>query len=301
MTILPYLRLTFTAILCSLCLFVNGQDYPNEFNSLVLKNDTIGQVNLLKKWSAANPNDPELFIAYFNYYVQKSRSEVISIGKEQAGNESLEISDTGTGKTVGYMGLVKEYDNYYLKQWLAYIDKGIALNPNRLDMRFGKIYMLGEVKNYPDFAKQIEEAIDYNAQIKSKWAWKDGKPLEDATNFFLSAVQDYVNTLYNSGNEQLPLMRAISEKTLTYYPSNVESLSNIAITYLLTDDYDKALGYLLKAEAINPKDGIVLGNIAEAYSRKKDKKNAAVYYNKMIKEGSADEAEYAKDKLKSLN
>ena len=301
MTILPYLRLSFTAILCSLYLLVNGQDFPNEFNSLVLKNDTIGQVSLLKKWSGADPKDPELFIAYFNYYVQKSKSEVIGIGKEQTGKESLEISDTATGKTVGYMNQVTLYDSYFLKQGLAYIDKGIALYPNRLDMRFGKIYMLGEAKNYKDFAKQIEEAIDYNAQIKSKWAWKDGKPLEDATNFFLSAVQGYVNTLYNSGDEQLPLMRAISEKTLTYYPNNVESLSNIAITYLLANDYDRALGYLLKAETINPKDGIVLGNIAEAYSRKKDKTNAAIYYNKMIKEGSADEAEYAKDKLKALN
>jgi tetratricopeptide (TPR) repeat protein len=115
-------------------------------------------------------------------------------------------------------------------------------------------------------------------------------------------MQDYVGTIYNTEDDNLlPLMRKISETVLKYHPDHVESLSNIALTYLIAANYEKALEYLLRAEIIAPKDIIVLNNIAQTYFRKKDNANAKIYYEKIIKFGNAEEAADAKEKLKALN
>ncbi|HEX6333516.1 MAG TPA: tetratricopeptide repeat protein, partial [Flavisolibacter sp.] len=137
--------------------------------------------------------------------------------------------------------------------------------------------------------------------INNAWLWKDGKLLEDPEAFFLSSLQGYCITIYNTEDDDLlPLMRQISEGVVKYYPDHVESLSNIALTYLVTGNYDKALAYLLKAEKVAPKDVIVLNNIAEAYKRKGDKAHAKAYYEKIIKYGDDADKEDARERMNGL-
>ena len=119
--------------------------------------------------------------------------------------------------------------------------------------------------------------------------------------FFVNTLQEYVVAIYNTENDDLlPYMRQVSESVLKYMPNHVESLSNVALTYLITKEYDKALPYLLKAEGQSPKDIVILNNIAVAYAAKKDKVNAKAYYEKIIKHGNREEVENAKNKIKAL-
>ncbi len=257
---------------------------------------------MLKKWEIAKPADPELFIAYFNYYVQQSGRELISLDQAKRNTGSFQLTDSATGKPVAYLNSSVKYNSAILQKGFDYVDKGLALYPTRLDMRFGKIYMLGQAENYPAFTNYLVETIDYGNSIKDAWTWKEGKTLEDAKQFFLSSMQDYVTTIYNTEDDSLlPLIRQISETVLKYNPNDVESLANVALTYLVIGEYDKALEYLLKAEKIAPKDTIVLNNIAQAYYGKKDNTNARAYYEKIIKVGTADEVKDAKEKLKHIN
>ncbi len=291
--------LTFFLSLATLVGF--SQDFASDFKALHLKNDTTGQVNLLSKWGDVRPNDPERFIACFNYYVQQSKTEIISIDRNKKDDQSFQISDTGTGNRVAYLNSSLMFKSGILQKGFDCIDAGITLHPSRLDMRFGKIYMLGQAENYQAFTKEITETIEYGNSIKNAWLWQEGKPLQDAQKFFLSSMQDYIGTIYNTEDDNLlPLMRAISETVLKYNPKHVESLSNIALTYLIIANYDKALEYLIKAESIAPSDVIVLNNIAQAYFRKNDKVNAKLYYEKIIKVGNAEEVTDAKERLKQL-
>ena len=57
---------------------VLGQAFKQQFNDLVLKNDTVGQMELLKKWEKTDNSDPELYVTYFNFYMAKSKKDFIA-------------------------------------------------------------------------------------------------------------------------------------------------------------------------------------------------------------------------------
>ncbi len=279
---------------------VYSQDYPARFTTLLQDKDTTGQITLLNEWASVKPKDPELFIAWFNYYARKSRKELIALEKDNKNQESFILTDSA-GKTAGFLNSTVMYDPANLQKGFDYIDKGIALYPERLDMRFGKVYMYGESEDFRSFTAEIVKTIEYAQTINYKWLWKEGKPLEDAKEFFLSSLQNYIGTLYNTEDDNLlPMMREIAETVLKYHPDHVESLANTALTYLIIGDYDKALPFLVKAEKINPKDIIVLNNIAEIYKRKGDKANRKIYLEKIILHGNEEEAEDARQQLKNL-
>lgn len=280
-----------------------AQTYKDQFNDLISKNDTTGQQQLLQKWEQADSNDPELFVAYFNYYVNQSRNEAITLGQNPKGENVLQIMDEDSTQKepVGYI-----YDGTYYTPELLYkgfdwINKGIEKFPDRLDMRFGKIYMFGEIEDYENFTQEIIKTIDYSAINQNKWNWAYNKPIDDSKNVLLGSIQEYQVQLYNTENDSLlDNMKRIAETVLKYYPNHIESLSNISVVYLLQKQYDKALEELLKAEKLNPQDYIVLGNIAQAYKLKGDTENAIKYYELTKKYGGKQEKEYAKEQIKEL-
>lgn len=294
-TIITTTALLFTTLLAF------SQDFRKQFRDFSAKDDTSGQAKVLAAWEKATPKDPELFIAYFNFYVKKSSAEIVSLDQTKNTQNSFVITDTTSGKPVAFLNSSLNYKSDILQKGFEYMDHGIELYPSRLDMRFGKIYMLGEAENYPEFVKEIVLTIDYSTKINNNWLWKEGKPLENPKKFFLGTPQVYVKTIYNTEDDKLlPLIRQISEAVIKYYPDHVESLANIALTYLLTEEYDKALPFLLKAEKIAPKDIVVLNNIAETYKQKGDKANARIYYEKIIQNGSKEESQRAKAQLQTL-
>ena len=280
-----------------------GQTLKQQFNDLVSKKDTVGQKELLEKWEKTDSNDPELFVAYFNYYVIKSKNEIITLGQNPKGKDVLQIMDQDTTKKepVGFLYGDTYYNPDLLSKGFDWINKGIEKHPNRLDMRFGKIYMFGQIEDYENFTREIIKTIDYSAINKNKWTWADSKPLDDPKEFMLSSIQNYQIQLYNTENDDLlDNMKRIAEKVLKYYPDHIESLSNLSIVFMLQKQYDKALEPLLKAEKLNPKDYIVLSNIAQAYKLKGDTKNAIKYYELTLKHGDEQAKKYAQGQIDEL-
>jgi tetratricopeptide (TPR) repeat protein len=281
----------------------SGQTFKQQFNEFASKKDTIGQEQLLEKWEKTDRSDPELFVAYFNYFVNKSKNEIITLGQDPKGKHVLQIMDQDTTKKepVGFIYGNTHYDPDLLSKGFDWINKGIEEHPNRLDMRFGKIYMFGQIANYENFTNEIIKTIDYSATNKNKWTWADSKPLDNPKEFMLSSIQDYQVQLYNTENDTLlDNMKRIAESVLKYYPSHIESLSNLSVVYMLQKQFDKALEPLLKAEKLNPKDHIVLSNIAQAYKLKGDTKNAIKYYELTIKHGDEQAKKYAEGQIDQL-
>jgi tetratricopeptide (TPR) repeat protein len=295
-----------TFLLFGLTLIFNqvfGQTFKQQFNDLVSKKDTVGQQQLLEKWEKTDSNDPELFVAYFNYYVIKSKKEIVTFGQNPKGKDVLQIMDQDTTKKepVAFMYGNTFYEPNLLSKGFDWINKGIKKHPNRLDMRYGKIYMFGQLEDYEKFTTEIIKTIDYSNENKNKWTWADSKPLDDPKEFMLSSLQDYQLQLYNTENDSLlENMKRIAEAVLKYYPDHIESLTNLSIVYLIQKQYDKALEPLLKAEKLNPKDYIVLGNIAQAYKLKGDNKNAIKYFELTLKHGDDQAKKYAQGQIDVL-
>jgi tetratricopeptide (TPR) repeat protein len=277
-----------------------GQNLKTEFDKSFQAGDTVKQLDVLRKWEASDPKDPELFTRYFNYYFAKSKKKVLALTSDPPQGESLSIQDS-TGNTVGYMGDRIYFDPDLMQIALDKIDSGIALFPDRLDMRFGKTYALGQEKDWAGFTDEIIRTVQYSQRNMNHWTWTDGEIKDDGEQFLLNSIQGYQTDLYNTENDSLlPNMRAIAQEVLKYYPDNVESLSNLSITYLLTGEYDKGIEPLLQAEAINPKDGIVLGNIAQGYKLKGDTANAINYYGKMLNLDDPEAKAFAQKQMQAL-
>lgn len=293
-------------ILIGLTLFFNStfsQTFKQQFADLVSKKDTTGQRQLLQKWEKTDSNDPELYVAYFNFYVAKSKKDFIELGNNPKGENVLKITDKDASKKepVGYIYGNSNYDPQIIKRGFDYAEKGITKNPSRLDIRFGKVYMFGELHDYKAFTEEIIRTINYSNKIKNKWTWTDNKPVDKPEEFLLSSLQTYQLQLYNTNNDDLlDNMQQIAETVLKYYPHHVESLSNLSIVYLIKKEYDKALDALFKAEKLAPTDYIVLSNIAQAYKLKTDYKNSIKYYELTMKYGDDEAKDYAKGQIEEL-
>lgn len=281
---------------------ISAQNRKQQFDLLVDNKDTAGQRGLLEKWQLADSNDAELYVAQFNYYVSISRREILVFGDEPKGDAlELKSMDTAQKQPVTYLYGEKEYDPVLLQKGFDCISRGIKKHPARLDMRFGKVYMYGAILDWANFTDEIIKTVEYSATIKNKWLWANNKPAENAKVLMLSSIQEYQAQLYNTNDDNLLVyMKSIALAVLKHYPDNVESYTNLALVYMINDDYDKALVELKKAEKLAPKDDIVLNNIANAYMMKGDTENAIKYYKLVIQYGDEDTKEYAEGMIESL-
>lgn len=280
--------------------FIFGQSNYQKFNELYQKGDTVAVQNLLKSWEATNP-DAEFYVSSVNYYFNKSRKEVLAIDKNLPKSEALEIKNE-SGKTVAYLFSKDSYDTKLLQKTFKYFDEGIEKFPDRLDIRFGKIFTLGQIGDYENFTKEIVKTIQYSAQNKNNWLWSENAKFDGGEKEFLLSIQDYNNQIYDTNDDSLlKYMKQMNEEVLKYYPNHVESLSNLSIVYMIGGKFDDALTNLLKAEKLSPEDFIVLNNIAYAYKMKGDKENATKYYNLVMKYGDEQAKQQAEKELKKLN
>lgn len=282
-----------------------GQNEWQQFKLLSEKEDTLGQRILLENWENRTLNDPELYVAYFIYFVKKSRSEVLVIGQDLKQNAymvlEIENQDSSKQNRAEYMYKQVSYDDLYTQKAIEWIDKGIELFPNRLDMRFGKIYFLGLLENYEAFTEQIIQTIDYSAINQNQWLWSENSALEQPKERMLSSIQDYQNDLYATSKDTLLYnMQKIAEAVLKVYPDHIESLSNIGAVYFLLGQYEKALTPFYAAYQLNPKDLVVINNLAETYNELGLNIKAEAYYRLLMKYGDKQDKKYAKAKIKQL-
>jgi len=176
---------------------------------------------------------------------------------EAPGGQSLAIKDS-TNQTIAFMGQQLSFDDAEFAKGIEWIDQGLQLFPERLDMWFGKVYAYGEKEAWDAFTQTIKEVVALSGKNGNQWKWKEGAEHQMNGKEFLLEIQSYQLQLYRSGHKDaFGNMRQIAEEVLVHYPEHIPSMSNIAISYMVVDELDKALTYLKKAEKLDPKDVIV--------------------------------------------
>ena len=260
-------------IICYLfCFNTISQSFRVDFITAINEKDMAKAEAILKAWDLADSNDPDLYIAYFNFYTVKSMEAPVSV--------------------------ISSYDMKYSKQALDFISEGIERFPTRFDMRIAKLYMLRELKKYPDYIAEIKEMIVYSKKIENSWKGEDYTTLPYAEDMFFGAVLDCQEFLFSKKDASLyKNILQISDEMLKYYPNHVQSLLSCSTVYIAQNEYDKALEALQKATVKEPSNAILLYNIGYVYYMKGDRENAKKYFELTVTH-SNDQIEHVKEAAK---
>jgi len=261
---------------CLFCVFANAQSRKERFMTALKAKEMAKAEEILKAWDYADANDPNLYIAYFNFFTVKSMDASLSA--------------------------TKGYELNYAKQALEFISEGIMRFPTRFDMRIAKIYMLGELKYYPLYVEEVIKLITYSDKIKNNWKSEDFIILDHAEKMFFGAVLDSQEFLFLKKDPSLykDIFR-ISDEMLKYYPNHVQTRLNNSTVYVEQKEFDKSLKELLKGIEIEPTNAILLYNAGYVYTQKGDKANAIKYYESAVKHCNEDEEKLKDAALNRLN
>lgn len=268
---------------CSVASF--AQSYSDKFYDAMNADDLPAQRQALAEWELAAPNDVDLYIARYNFYVNAGSNEVVMIDADEPTEESFVIK-TDSGDF--YMHSVMTFDEKMADSGLFVIAEAIKAYPNRLDLRFGEIYFLGQLERWDAFADAIVRTIDHSSEITHLWTFPnvDGGGVELMTEGVLDYQAQMLETipmdnLSAEDSAMVLRMRRVAERMVKAFPRDVPSVNLLSVTYTIFKDYENSIKYLLRAEKMAPNDEIVLSNLASVYNKMGKKKQAKQYETRL--------------------
>jgi len=213
----------------------------------------------LQLWESAEPDNPEMFIAYYNYYT----------------------------------------DDIFTA--IEYLDRGLDLYPDRLDMHFSKIYIFNENRYYELAGEELFSTLEISKRINNDWVWTDNVKMPNGELFLVSSIQDYYRLWLDAETkEAYDQIKLCAEKQIELYPGYIYSYNYLAVCYLAEGQFQEGLKYLLQAETIAPDDCIVLENIGRTYMNMNDNQKAEEYFMKILEVGNDQDKMYAEYYLNLL-
>jgi len=280
-------------------------DYLDRYTLLVNKLgvEGVGVETLLQRWGKDYPDDMDMLLGKFTYYLSKSQSnsmEKIDASKYLGEAPTLTLKDS-LGNDVNYFQ-VTNYDDELFGQATQAIDKAIGLAQDRLDLRLYKIAaLIGYEKGSPDMALSgLKELIDYDGHSHPTWIYPGFEPGPD---LFPSLVQEYCYTFFRQATPaSYEAFKEVSEKMAGYYPKNTVFLTNIGSYYLVyKHDSKNALKMYNKVLKKDPGDYTAIKNCVLLARNDKNKKLEKKYLA-MLAKVTPDETEklQAEARLKSL-
>ena len=279
-------------------------DYKSEYDNLLSARNLEGIAALLLKWEKAEPKNPELYIAYFNYYLLKGQRSTHSLDTyKKDNNNSLALVDKKTNKIAGYLNNNIWYEKEDVDKALSYLEKGLKFGKNRLDMYFGRIHILGEIGEYEKQSQKIIEVLKLGKQINHKWLWSMNEviPSSKSEHFFLISINEYYKALLQKSE---PKTFLAAEKAcvaqLKLYPKDVEVHNYLALAYIGQGKIQEALNVLLKADKLAKEDYTILFNMASCYETLKQYDKAKECYLRIKKNPDKQVQDMADQKLSEL-
>lgn len=283
-----------------------SEEFKTRYDNLTRRvgQDGIGVETLLDKWDKAFPEDVDMLVGKFNYYLTKSEyTNIVEKPQERyLGAKPVVTLKDSLGKDVNYFQ-VASYDDSLFAMSSQAIDRAIKLYPDRLDLRFCKITALMAYENEsPDMATAaLSGLVDYDGT--SHPVWKYGDELAEK-GLFESGIQEYCATLYSEGTPaSYESFRSLSEKMLKYSPDNSLFMTNLGTYYFVVKNDNKtALKYYNKVLKKEPDNYTAIKNCVLMARRDKNVKQEKKYLP-MLAAYSPDETEKksAQMRLDALN
>lgn len=272
---------------------LRAQSYSTQFETLFLTEhpDTTKIKSLLRMWQHFDPDDPQLYVAAFNFYfAQSSRELATAAGLPKDANLEGDSSRSWT-----------QYDPKKTKVAMDWMDQGIKRFPDRLDMYLGKAHALRLTHSFDSFLALMPRILNRSVENRNQWKWSDGNVMDSGRRLMLTTMQGYMRELYRTDRKELlPVMSQLGASIVKIYPEEVEVLSMTAVSLLLQQQHAQAIAYLKRAEHIRPRDVVVLNNLAEAYRLSGDKEASLRYLRLVELNGSPEQRSTARRQMKAL-
>jgi len=270
--------------------FVFSQsEYQASFYKLMQAGRIDDAKGMLADWERSNPNDIELAICNFNYYMYMG---------------------TVTENTIGKMpdGRYGAYPKTYVKEpqysiALGYLDKALAIDADRIDVHIGKMQYLDMNQKYSELESCIAamlSRIDINA---NKWNFKNGKPLSEygknPEQVIINAINNVISVIrYNEDLFDIGYNISIVENK--YFPNNVIAINHLASYLLDKGEAQAGIDLLLKAYSIDPTDEVIIINIGLAYSKMNSIDEAIKYFSLIIDSKDKRKSDFARQQIEKL-
>lgn len=235
-----------------------AQTFPIDYRRAAQAQDTAKQRRVLAAWQLKEPNNPDRYVAQFNYLLRKSYRVVVSTAPAAGRGVALQKQD---GSAAG--SLSEGYEPRLLEAARNTLREGIRLAPDRLDMRFGlaKTY---EMTHEPAQEVQVlREALAARKASGQPWRWQEGKPLPRPEAVFLPEnLEEYMLPYWQADTpEDAEVARQLAELVSEYYPESSLGPFNLAMYHSLHGQEDKAYALYQRANASKPNDWQTLANL----------------------------------------
>lgn len=296
---------TFVLFISLFCLITinNLAAHDRDIYLNMLKNRQFSEMeNHLLQWQEKDSNNPELYIAFFNYYLQRNMKSGLAIDKSiDTSKPHMVITDPDTGEIVGYMGDRHYYDFNDVERAFEYLDTGLTYGPDRLDMYFGKAHVLQEIGEFERQSRVLIQALHKSIENNNNWKWTLDEPVRDSLDFFLNNMQNYYHYWFQIGSAES--MQAILDTATVQtelYPDNLIGINNLSMYYIQHENFTKALELLLTGHELDKNDHIIIANIGMLYLRLDQNNNAITYFTMLLDSDDPGIVRWAEDIISEI-
>ena len=283
------------------------EDYVRRYNNLVNRVGPagVGVETLLDRWAEEYPDDIQQLLARFSFWFTKAQTtKVIQLPQDRyLGREPLLPMTDSLGRKNNFFEDT-EYDDESFGLSLEALDKAVALQPERLDLRLLRIDALTAYeKASPDMAlSALKSLADENYKKHPAWTHESLEKVDDEV--FKALIQDYCFTFFRLGTDSsAEAFKSLSEHMLTYSKDDPLFLDNLGSYWLVSKkDFKKAQKYYDQVLKKHPGDATAIRNGVLLARTKKAVKLEKKYLAMMAQYGEteADKAS-ANARLQALN
>lgn len=283
------------------------EDYIRRYNNLVGRVGVagVGVETLLDRWAADYPDDTQQLLARFSYWFTKAETtKVIQLPQDRyLGRDPLLPMTDSLGRKSNFFE-DPQYDDELFGQALEALDKAVALEPRRLDLRLLRIDALTAYeKGSPDMALSALKALaDENYKQHPAWTHESLDKIDNEV--FNALIQDYCFTFFRLGTDSsAEAFKSLSEHMLTYSKDDPLFLDNLGSYWLVSKkDHKKALKYYNQVLKKHPDDATAIRNCILLARNTKDVKLEKKYLAMMAKHGQTEvDRASASARLEALN
>ena len=283
------------------------EDYVRRYNNLTERVGAagVGVETLLDKWAADYPDDLQQLLARFSFCFNKAQTtSVIQLAQDRyLGREPLIPMTDSLGRKANFFEDTA-YDDEQFGLALEAIDRAIALNPDKLDLRMLRAdALIAYEKGSPDMALvSLKALVDENFTKRPAWTHDSLEKVDDEV--FKALMQDYCFTFFRLGTDaSAEAVKGLTDHMLTRWKDDPMLLDNLGSYWMVCKkDYKKARKYYDQVLKKHPDDITAIRNGMLLARTTKDAKLEKKYLAMMAQYGETEmDRMSAKARLEALN